>query len=142
MAAFGSQVQPMFWVAPPLEVTPAPKLRWSSAAVKASIWVWVSSLVSAWPLIRMVAAPAEAVRLSPMSLSLKASEPLIADMFWAEESPVDSATLVETAVLLTELSTVWSLVPVMVMVTVWVAMPLPSSIVTVNFSVAVWPDAR
>ncbi len=56
-----------------------------------------------------------------MSLSLKASEPLIADMFWAEESPVDSATLVETAVLLTELSTVWSLVPVTVKVRFWVA---------------------
>ena len=36
-----------------------------------------------------------------------------------------------------------SLVPVTVMVTTWATLPpLPSSIVTVNFSVAVWPAAR
>ncbi len=32
----GSQVQPMFWVPPPLEVTTTPKLRWSGAASAAS----------------------------------------------------------------------------------------------------------
>ncbi|WWE90711.1 hypothetical protein G6P99_47750 [Bradyrhizobium sp. 6(2017)] len=68
------------------------------------------------PLSAIVGEPADAVRLSPTSLSLKTKLPAIAAISCAEEFPADSATVVDTEALFTEVSTVWSLVPVIVII--------------------------
>ena len=109
----------MFWVPPPLDVTPVPKVRWLRALIRVLAAVELSSLMSALPLIKTEGVAAEALRLSPMSLSLNASDPEMAAISCADQSPFNSATVVETALLLTEISCVWSLVPVMVKVRFW-----------------------
>src|SRR5262245_334208 len=104
--------------APPLDSTPGANVSFPVTSAAVSVLIWAA--VNDPPLHTRVGLPTHgAVNGQPTSRSLTGSVPVIGSRFWAEAS-ANSGT--DAGWVITD-STGASLVPVMVMVTVWAAVP-------------------